>query len=179
MLLELHREDILSGLTILALAVLTSGYLVGSWRRGKSESVKEAMDLAQQEIALLKSARDHAENERKTLEAEMRETSAACKEDIARLSGVVDQLRNENSELRGLVMLEKVPPPLESALKEIVVEVMQSVRDMHINSNQILIEHFDKQLEQNREYWTSTIGDRLHPIEQGIARLLIEEGGET
>lgn len=187
-LAAITRDDLFSYATFAALAVLTSGYLIGSWRRGKAEASKEATDLALQEIELLKSARDRAEAARTAIEREMRATADNCKENIARLEGAVDQLRNENSELRGLVMLEKVPAPLESALQSIVTEVMNSVKDMHVQSNQLLIDHFDRQIEQNREYWTNAVGERLHPIEQGVARLLTTgdrlrpatpEGGDT
>jgi hypothetical protein len=183
-----HRDDVLSLATFVALAVLTSGYLVGSWRRGKTEAVKEANDLAMQEIELLKVARDRAEQTRLTLEREMRATSDGCKADIARLEGVVEQLRNENAELRSLVMLEKLPPAMTDALTSVVEQVMKDVGQIHADTREALIEHFDRQAEAmqmhfdnqvdaNRAYWTETVTDVLHPIEQGMARLLAERDG--
>lgn len=156
-------DRLVDSLPVVGFVILGAGYLVGTWRRGKNDAARDAIELATGEVALLKGARE-------------RDLGAlhVATNDIARLEGTVAQLRVENAELRSLVMLDTVPPALSSALAEIVSSVLADVNQIHRETREALVDHFDHQLDQNRIYWTEQVSDKLHPIEQGIARLLAE-----
>jgi hypothetical protein len=158
---------VLSGIAVGGIIVLALGYLFGTWRRGRNDAARETVGFAVSEVEILKISRTR-------LEAEV----AQQRSDIARLEGTVAQLRTENESLRNLVMMDTIPPALTVALGEIVSGVMADVGAVHTETRRALIEHFDHQLDQNRIYWTEQVADRLHPIEQGVVRLLAEhEGG--
>lgn len=138
-------------LPVLALIVVALGYLVGSWRRGARDAFKETVDLQAAEIATMRD-----------LNARLTADAHACKDAISKLEGVVEQLRQENSELRALVMLEKVPPALVETLNRTTEVVMADVSTMHA-----------AQVAELRE----AFAELLHPVAQGIDRLLTAERG--
>lgn len=129
-----------------AAAVLLIGWLVGSFRRGKSDAAREALDFATAEILVLREANTRMSGELNEARAE-----------LARLGGLMEQLREENAELRRLVMLEKIPPALEAAMSgasgAVLAAVTSTVRPEH-----------DRVI--------AAIVEELHPIAQGVARLL-------
>lgn len=157
----------------LAVAVLAIGWLMGSFQRGRSDAGHEAISIANEEIEVLKTARDRLTADLAETQSRLTDATAA----IAKLEGVVDQLRTENAELRKLVALEVVPPAMLDALKEVVGEVMTEVSSLHRETRDALVAHFDRQIDANRLYWSEAVTDHLHPIEQGIARLLAEPEG--
>lgn len=124
--------------------VLGLGYLAGTWRRGRFDASREAMELAVNETEILKGRASR-------FELELRESRERCSQDIAHLQGTVEQLREENAGLRSLVMGETVPPALASAIATAAATNLQALRDY--------------------------LDERLHPVEQGIARLLTNGGG--
>lgn len=129
-----------------ALLVVGFGYLMGSWRRGLADTWKETVDAQQVELSTLKT-----QNERLSDEA------ASLKSALKKLEGVVEQLRTENAELRQLVMLERVPPALTETLSTMTRAVMEDVNTMHARQVQDL---------------SAILDEKLHPIAQGIARIL-------
>lgn len=135
-------------LPFIALVVVGSGYLFGSWRRGISDTWKETVDAQATELAAIK-----VTNLRITDEAN------SLKSDVAKLEGIVAQLRNENTELRKLVMLDKVPPAL--------------IEYMSASSQTILAEVHNLHAKQTEDLKTE-IEELLHPVAQGVARLLTE-----
>jgi hypothetical protein len=121
---------------LLAVGVVGLGYLIGSLIRGRNDARGNAIEVAVGEIEVLQASRER-------LEGDLRESTAKCAVDIARLEGVVGQLRDENHELRQLVMMENVPP--------VLVETMQAVAAASV----------------------AEIGERFRAIEQGVTRLLL------
>lgn len=146
-------------------AVLGLGWLMGSFQRGRKDATKDIVDIAQKELDILKASRDR-------LEEEFKSVSSKCKEDLARLDGMVLQLREENAELRKLVMLEKLPPPLAEALKGLAEQFGQMAKDINRETVNALVAHFDQQLDSNRLFWQEKVTDALHPIQTGLDRLL-------
>jgi len=84
-----------------------AAYALGQWRRGRADHVSTALSIANDELDVLKGARDR-------MGAELRSSG----ERISALEAIVEQLRQENAALRELVMLESVPPALRAALAE-------------------------------------------------------------
>jgi len=138
---------------LLAAFVLVSGYVFGSWRRGLSDTWKETVDAQSAELKVYESAN-----------ARMVKESVECKEAIARLHGVVDQLRNENIELRKLVMMENVPP---------------AMAEMTAANTRVAMEMAAEQRAVEKAALVAEFTELLHPIAQGVARLLTERGGEA
>lgn len=131
---------------LVGLGVVAVGYLIGSFMRGRSDGTNSVLETATSEIEILKGARSREVEARVELEGRLRDAREKCAQDIAKLAGIVEQLRNENAELRSLVMMEAVPPALQTVLQQVAR---------------------DSALEQ-RVY----LDEKLHPIEQGVARLL-------
>lgn len=98
--------------------VLVVGYLVGQWRSGGAKGASEALTLRAQEVQVLKDANDRLSSD-----------LHAAREEMAQLRGVVDQLREENKELRALVMGEKVPPALYEAMRTVATEAATSTAE--------------------------------------------------
>lgn len=99
-----HAADVA---IILGAIVLGAGYLLGQWRRGRDEGRSSALAIAESELDLLKASRDR-------MAGDLR----AGNERITKLEAIVEQLQRENAALRELVMLETIPPALQSALEE-------------------------------------------------------------
>jgi len=133
---------------LFAVAVIALGYLFGSWRRGLSDSWKETVDLQAAELDTMKQSNTR-------LSREVHES----KEQIAKFEGIVTQLRRENAELRSMVMLDKVPPALIETMNSTTETIMTTVLQIHRQQTEDLIKSFE---------------DMLHPIAQGITRLLTE-----
>lgn len=129
-----------------ALIVVGLGYLFGSWRRGLSDTWKETVAAQEAEVTALK-----IQNQRLT------EESASLRSSLKKLEGVVEQLRAENAELRQLVMLERVPPALTETLSAMTRAIMEDVSHMH---------------EAQVKDLTVILDEKLHPIAQGVARIL-------
>ena len=141
---------------IIALGI---GYLLGQIRRGKLQATSEAVELASTEIELLKSARDRTS--RSLHEAQM---------NLEALNTKVEALTKENNDLRGLIMLEQIPPALNEAFRTVIHE---------------LLDQQSRTSEADREYYTkmtesasSELDERLERIEQGVHRLLTAGGEE-
>ena len=136
---------------IAALGVVVLGYLAGSWRRGLGDSWKETLELQRSELLALKEQNDR-----------MRSEGAACKEGILRLTSEVQELRTANSELRSMVVLDKAPPALEAlqaGMTATTAAILEEVSLAHARQVAELSAHFI---------------EALHPVAQGIARLLTE-----
>ncbi len=128
------------------LLVLGAGYLAGTWLRGRADADRSIVEAAAEEASVMRGRADR-------LDKDLREAREKCAQDIARLEGVVDQLREENARLQSLVMGETVPPALQNALQVVAQE--------------------------NLTRYEQIITDRLHAVEQGVTRLLTErKGGE-
>lgn len=131
--------------------IILGGYSYGSWRRGTADSWKETVDLQSAEL-----------NTFKEQNARLAHELAEAREMLAQLKGAVEQLQRENAELRAMVMLEKVPPALAETLAASTRVVMEDVAMMH-----------DAQVDQ----LTEVFREMLHPVAQGVSRLLTEQGG--
>lgn len=83
------------------------GYGFGQWRRGRHDQAAGVLAIANDELEVLKAARDR-----------MGEELRVNRERIAKLEAIAEQQQRENRALRELVMLETVPPALQAALSE-------------------------------------------------------------
>lgn len=90
------------------------GYL-GTRHRQADDAAKSAMDAQAKEIEVLIGANERLERQTEDLAKTLQEARAH----ISRLEGVVAQMREENRELREMVMLEKVPAPMIEAMNEV------------------------------------------------------------
>lgn len=137
---------------LIAVVIIGLGYLFGSWRRGLSDSWKETVDLQAAELDTVKQS-----NVRLTKEVH------ESKEQIAKFEGIVAQLRRENAELRSMVMLDKVPPALIETMNSTTETIMTTVLQIHKQQTEDLLKSFEAM---------------LHPVAQGMSRLLTEPRGE-
>lgn len=90
------------------------GYL-GTRHRAADDAAKSAMDAQAKEIEVLVAANMRLERQTEDLAKTLQE----ARTHISRLEGVVAQMREENRELREMVMLEKVPTPMLEAMNEV------------------------------------------------------------
>lgn len=90
------------------------GYL-GTRHRQADDAAKSAMDAQAKEIEVLVSANLRLEKQTEELARTLQE----ARTHISRLEGVVAQMREENREMREMVMLEKVPAPMLDAMNEV------------------------------------------------------------
>lgn len=97
-----------------------AGYLFGSWRRSRDDSVNSALDVAASELDVLKVARER-------MAIELDEARAR----IGELEAIVEQLRREASALRELVILESLPPALTAALDERATTAVEGAERLH------------------------------------------------
>lgn len=104
-------------------------YLIGQWRKGTQGAQAAAATAYKLELeaVTVRSAR---------VEHDLAESRA----EVSRLTGMVEQLRTENKELRGLVMGEKVPPALFSAMQTVAAELLSKIQTEFMQLRQDLDE---------------------------------------
>jgi len=121
-------DPVLDTVIVVGIILAAVSYAYAQIRRGSISGTREAIDLANAEIDILKESRDR-------LQQELIQVREKAVKDIARLEGQVTQLVSENSELRKLIMLESVPPILVETLRKIAEEtssVIQSEMDTRL-----------------------------------------------
>lgn len=108
--------DWLSVVVAIGAIVALLGYLIGQWKKGTAgaESAAATAYKLELEAVTVRSTR---------LEHDLAESRA----EVSRLGGVVEQLRAENAELRGLVMGEKVPPAMLAAMQTVAAESISAL----------------------------------------------------
>jgi len=129
-------------LGIIGLVALGLGYAIGQFRMGRVRGAAEALHVANAELEV---HRDRA--------TRLEQDLARCKTDVDQLRGVVEQLREENKELRGLLMGDKVQPAMLDAMQQVAAS--------------------------NREALELVLDAKLRGIEQGLLRLLTAKDEET
>jgi hypothetical protein len=92
---------------VAGLAAAGLGYALGQWRRGRTDHAAGVLEIANDELAVLKGARER-------MAADLADAHAR----IAKLEAIAEQQQRENRSLRELVMLETIPPALQAALEE-------------------------------------------------------------
>ncbi len=138
MIADFLHDATLTDLVVMGVAIVgATAYALSTWRGGRVKGAMDALSVAQGELTVLRDQNERLEHDLNAARAE-----------IARVSGTVDQLRDENASLRQLVMGDVVPPALRGAM-----EAVGQAASAH------LLEALD---------------GRLHSIEQGVARLLTE-----
>lgn len=100
------------------------GYL-STRHRAADDAAKSAMDAQAKEIEVLVAANTRLERQTE----ELAKTLQEARTHISRLEGVVTQMREENRELREMVMLEKVPTPMLDAMREVANEAIVRLVD--------------------------------------------------
>lgn len=143
-------------LPIAAVIAGAFGFLLGSYRRGRSDSMLEAEQVAGTAIAAQAAqigVQDQTINslryELSAVREEMMTQAAKCTQDIATLQAQMDVLQQDLIATRQRnVELNQMPP-------KDTLEALAADAGMRI---------------------TELIGERLHMLEQGMARLLSEKG---
>ncbi|OGR95225.1 MAG: hypothetical protein A2V88_12885 [Elusimicrobia bacterium RBG_16_66_12] len=144
-------EKVMEWLPTIVAATVLFGWLAGSFQRGRRDGQREAIAVAVDELHVLKESRDR-------MAAELRDTRAT----VSKLEGRVEQLTSENEQLRRMVMLEKIPPAMDDALRTVVADLARQGGETARAAIEALV---------------ARVEERLHPIEQGMARLLAEGKG--
>jgi len=111
---EVH--PVLAFIASAGVLVLGVGYAVGQWRAGSARACAEALQAATAELEVSHRARERLEREVATAKAE-----------IARLQGIVEQLREENATLRSLVMGEQVPQALVTVIEQAAANTRRAI----------------------------------------------------
>lgn len=95
------------------------GYAVGQFRTGRIRGASESLQVANAELEI------HRERSRR-LEADV----ARFRTEVDRMHGMVEQLREENRELRALLMGEKVQPAMLEAMQAVAIGNREAYRLM-------------------------------------------------
>jgi predicted RNase H-like nuclease (RuvC/YqgF family) len=139
-------------LPIAAIVVVGTGYLLGSLKRGRDDATGAAAATASTAIAA-QTAQIAVQDqtiaglryELSSLREEMRVSSQKYTDDIARLNAQVEQLQNElGAQMARNLELNQMPP--RDQLQALAADAAMTI--------------------------TEHIGERLHSLEQGMARLL-------
>jgi len=126
---------------IIGLVALALGYAIGQFRMGRVRGAAEALHVANAELEV---HRDRA--------MRLEQDLARYKTEVDQLRGVVEQLREENKELRGLLMGDKVQPAMLDAMQTVAAA--------------------------NREALQLVLDNKLRGIEQALLRLLTAKDEE-
>lgn len=126
---------------IIGLVALALGYAIGQFRMGRVRGAAEALHVANAELEV---HRDRA--------MRLEQDLARYKTEVDQLRGVVEQLREENKELRGLLMGDKVQPAMLDAMQTVAAA--------------------------NREALELVLDNKLRGIEQALLRLLTAKDEE-
>lgn len=105
---------------MIGLIAAGAGYALGQWRRGRDDRTSGVLEIANDELEVLKRARDR-------MSEELRDAG----ERIAKLEAVAEQQQRENRSLRELVMLETIPPALQAALSEEARTAINAAERLH------------------------------------------------
>lgn len=113
-------------------------------------TIRRARNEGQSDVLQIAEDERNVWRERATrFEADLTMARVKCAEDIGVLSGKVERLEAENFQQAD--RLAKLSP-------------------------EVLIAAMTETAEQNRRYYSEALDERLHPIEQGIDRLLTQRG---
>ncbi len=114
-------DAVLAGMIAVGTMILGAGYLIGKLLEGRSKSKSDAITLANSEITTYREAVDHMRDEMGNLERKVDDLTTA-----------VHKLTEERNTYRSMVMLEVIPPALQSALAataaQAVIEAISQVR---------------------------------------------------
>jgi len=132
------------------------GFLVGQFRLGRIRGATEALHLQAAELDVLR-------QRNVTITADLK----AAEAEVHTLRGIVEQLREDNRELRSLVMGETVPPALQHALDTAFARAVEQLGST-----------FAAEADRRMTEVIAFFEQQFHPVAQGLDRLLTAGGRE-
>lgn len=103
--------------------ILAAGWMVSQWRMGRVRGAEQAVSAANEALSLQAAELQTLREVKTRLEAEL--TNARTQ--IESLREQARLLRQENAELRKLVMMESVPGPLVEVMQGIAAQVVRDI----------------------------------------------------
>lgn len=115
---SLDWDLILKTIAVIGAVAAAVPYAIGTYRRSRDQASSETLNLQAERIGLLESEVERLRRDDKLKDAE-----------IHKLTGRLEQMARENTDLRALVMGEKVPAALEEALTGIANRIIKRIEE--------------------------------------------------
>lgn len=120
-------KDLASFVGVLVAIGLALGWLYSTLVRGSSGAAAEAAEAWRSELDAFKSTQARKDVEHREELARLQDELRKGGEERANLEGRVQQLSKENTDLRALIMGDKVPEALVEAISQISKSTVQAV----------------------------------------------------
>lgn len=116
-------QTVLGWVGLFGVAVGAVAFVASSWRKGRNNALR----VAHEELEVVSARAERLAKDLNDQRTRHEQQISSARADVAKLQGIVEQQRVEIEQLRQLVMMDTVPPPLIQAMQTVADQVASRI----------------------------------------------------